>query len=611
MLLFKIINSLKMKNLKYISSLILLILFLSCEKQVLNLSDPGSPTDATFFQTQDQLEVALAGIYEALAYVRATPFPQVLDHATDYAFNRGNVAGTANATRGGLTSTDGLINGFWTQFYRGIQRANNLLSNMDRAVDVTDAERYQEIESEALFLRAYFYSQLIELFGDVPFRTEVASSLENLELARTPKDQIINNIISDLEQAASVLAPVADGSNRGRASANAANALISRISLFNGNYSLAASASLKVMNEGSHSLFDNYERLFTSAGVGSSEIILDISFKEGTKTHQLSQRQGTRFGGWCQFVPAQQTLDSYETINGLPIDEDPAFDPANPFENRDPRLKASIVVPGEVWTGHIIQTHSDSIATWKVQNGVRTDRVFNPNASNPGGRKIIDPYDGTEYVSGGPNRFVSFTGYFWKKFSDEPFLAGAGSPLRSEQPIFLIRLAEVLLNYAEAKIEGGDIDQSVLDAINEIRARAYGTTLDDVGNYPAITTTDQTELRKIVRRERKVELANEGLRLFDIRRWRTAEKLMNTILFGSPANGFSKIGGELGFIPAIDDDGFVDYTGAPSQPRVELGNLDYRELETRVFDPGRDYLWPIPQAEIDATAGLVTQNPGY
>ena len=611
MLLFKKYNFLKMKNLKYISSLLLVILLASCEKQVLNLSDPGSPTDATFFQTQDQLEVSLAGIYEALAYVRSTPFPQVLDHATDYAFNRGNVAGTANATKGGLTSTDGLINGFWTQLYRGIQRANNLLSNMDRAADVTDPTRYQEIEAEAQFLRALFYSYLIELFGDVPYRTEVAASLENLELARTPKDQIVSNIIGDLEKVASVLPAVQDGPNRGRASANAANTLIARTALFSGNYSLAESAARKVIDDGSHSLSSDYESLFTVAGVGSSEVILDISFKEGTKTHQLSKRQGTRFGGWCQFVPAQQTVDGYETINGLPIDEDPSFDPSNPFENRDPRLKASIVVPGEVWTGHIIQTHSDSIATWEVVNGQRVARVYNPNASNPGGRKIIDPYDGTEYVSGGPNRFVSFTGYFWKKFSDEPFLAGAGNPLRSEQPVFLMRYAEVLLMYAEAKIEGGNIDQSALDAINEIRARAYGTTLDDVGNYPAVTTTDQAELRKIVRRERKVELANEGLRLFDIRRWRTAEKLMNTVLFGSPANGFSKIGGELGFIPAIDDDGFVDYSGAPSQPRVELGNLDYRELETRVFNPGRDYLWPIPQAEIDATGGLVTQNAGY
>ena len=601
-----------MKNLRYICGLLIGILMLAgCEKQVLNLSDPGSPTDATFFQTEDQLEVALAGTYEALAYIRATPFPQVLDHATDYAFNRGNVAGTIPATTGGLTSTDGLINGFWTQFYTGIQRANNLLTNMPKAQEVSDPTRFSEIEAEALFLRAYFYSQLVELYGDVPYRTEATTSLDDLAVSRTPKAEIVSSMIADLEKVATILPAVQDGSTRGRASANAANALIARIALFNQNWSLAESASAKVINSESHVLFDDYESLFTTAGVGSSEVILDISFREGTKTHQLSQRQGTRFGGWCQFVPAQQTLDSYETVNGMPIDEDAEFDPANPFENRDPRLKASIVVPGEVWTNHIIQTHSDSIATWKVENGAKVARVYNPNASNPGGRKIIDPFDGTEYVSGGPNRFVSFTGYFWKKFSDEPFLAGGGSPLRSEQPIYLIRLAEVLLIYAEAKIEGGNVDQSALDAINQVRARAYGTTMEDVANYPAITTMGADDLRKIIRRERKVELANEGLRLFDIRRWGIAEKVMNTTLLGSPANGFSKIGGEMGFIPAIDDDGLIDYTGGPSQPRMEMGNLDYRELEARIFNSGRDYLWPIPQAEIDATEGLVTQNPGY
>ncbi len=596
-----------MKNLKYICSLVVLILLAtSCEDEVLNLSDPGSPTDATFFQTQDQLEVALAGVYESLAYVRSTPFPQVLDHCTDYAFNRGNVAGTADVTKGGLTSTSGISTGFWNQFYTGIQRANNLLNNMNRAAEVADPDRFKEIEAEALFLRAFFYSYLTELYGDVPYRTEVAKSLEDLAIGRTPKSDIVTSMIADLEKAAGVLPTVQDGSTRGRASANAANTLIARIALYNGDYALAETAALRVIEEGSHSLYPDYEALFTTAGVGSSEVILDVSFIEGTKTHQLSKRQGTRFGGWCQFVPGQATLDSYETVNGLPIDEDPAFDPTNPFENRDPRLKASIVVPGEAWTGHIIQTHSDSIATWQIENGVKTKRVYNPNATNPGGRKIIDPYDGKEYVSGGPNRFVAFTGYFWKKFADEPFLAGAGNPLRSEQPVFLMRYAEVLLIYAEARIEAGKIDESTLDAINQVRARAYGGD-----EYPAITTTDQGELRKILRRERKIELADEGFRLFDIRRWRIAEKLMNTILIGSPANGFSKIGGELNFVPEIDDDGFVSYEGAPSQPRVEMGNWDYREVETRIFDPGRDYLWPIPQAEIDATDGLVTQNPGY
>lgn len=579
-----------------------------CEQIVLNLEDPGSPTDATFFQTEPQLEVALAGIYQSLNFVRIVPFPQLLDHTTDYAFNRGNVGGTVPTTNGGLTSTEAIINAYWNRFYGGIQRANNLLTNMDRAKEVANPTRFEEIRGEALALRAIFYSYLVELYGDVPFRTDVATTLDNLAVPKTSKSEIVSSIIADLQAAADILPVTQSSGNRGRVSANAANAMIARIALYNGDYALAESAALKVMNSGEASLFSDYESLFTTAGVGSPEVLLDLSFTDGTNTHQLPQRLGTRFGGWCQLVPAQQTVDSYETINGLPINEDPAYDPANPFENRDPRLKATIVVPGEEWTGHIIQTHSDSIATWRVENGVNVERVFNPNAANPGGRKIIDPYDGTEYTAGGANRFVSFTGYFWKKFADEPALVeGGGAQRRSELPVYLIRYAEVLLTYAEARIEGGKIDNSVLDAINQIRERAYnGSGVP----YPAISTTNQDELRRIVRRERKIELTNEGLRLFDIRRWGIAKKVLNTVLFGSPANGFSMIGGQLGFVPSIDEDGFVTYPGAPSEPRKELGDLNYRELETRVFDD-RHYLWPIPQAEIDATDGLVSQNPGY
>jgi hypothetical protein len=599
-----------MIKIKYIiASCLLIVLCNSCEDTVLNLDDPGQPTSATFFKTEAQLEVALAGIYESLNYVSVTPFPQVLDHATDLAFNRGNVAGTATATQGGLSSTDGLINGFWTSFYGGIQRANNLLSNMTKAEAVTVPTRFSEIKGEALFLRAFFYSYLIELYGDVPYRTDIVTSLldEGLILPKTPKAEIAANIIADLEIAAGLLP--ATPAQQGRASGNAANALIARIALFNDNFTLAASKAQVVMISGL-TLHPDYESLFLDANIGASEILLSMDYAVGTKVHQLSRRQGTRFGGWCQFVPVQQTVDSYETINGLPIDEDPAFDPANPFENRDPRLKATIVTPGDIWTNHTIIQHSDSIAVWKYNNGVKVERVFNPNSANPGGLKIIDPITNVEYTTGGANRFTSFTGYFWKKFSDEPNLKLelVNNPSNSEQPIILMRYAEVLLNYAEAKIEDNKIDQTVLDAINEVRERAYkGSGIP----YPAITTMDQGALRKIVRRERKVEFADEGLRLFDIRRWKIAEKVMNGIAVGGPANGFSKIGGDLGLKPDIDDDGHVTYPGAPIDPRAEKGNLHYRNLETRVFNPIRDYLWPIPQAEIDATDGVVTPNPGY
>lgn len=137
----------------------------------------------------------------------------------------------------------------------------------------------------------------------------------------------------------------------------------------------------------------------------------------------------------------------------------------------------------------------------------------------------------------------------------------------------LIRYAEVLLTYAEAKIESNDIDQSVYDAINEVRQRA------DV-NMPVVTSgKSQDELRTILRRERRVELAFEGLRLMDIRRWKIAENVM----------------------PGVPEG--LTYTDPDSGQPVTLS------WGTRVFDPNKHYLWPIPQAEIDITH--IQQNPGW
>jgi hypothetical protein len=169
-----------------------------------------------------------------------------------------------------------------------------------------------------------------------------------------------------------------------------------------------------------------------------------------------------------------------------------------------------------------------------------------------------------------------------------------------------MRYAEVLLNYAEAKIELNEIDASVHEALNEVRARAYGVPVGDTGSYPAVTSMDQAFLRTLIKRERKVEFANEGFRLFDIRRWNIAEKVVPVTLYGrilDPENAQ--------FIPSIDEDGFVSYAGIESQYDR---NTDARfPNANRVFANPRDYLLPIPQAEIDtyrANGASITQNPG-
>jgi len=309
-----------------------------------------------------------------------------------------------------------------------------------------------------------------------------------------------------------------------------------------------------------------------------------MPFKDGFQTSSCFPLGSRNAGSYTTIAPAQSMVDSYEASDGLPIDESAVYNPSKPFENRDPRLKASLVTPQSVWAGFIFESHPDSLS-YRFVGGKLA-------GSNRDSRKVAWP--------------AAFCGYNWKKYNDEE--SQKIKQMYSEIDFALLRYAEVLLTYAEAKIESGSIDASVLTAINRVRARAYGVDVADVDNYPEITTTDQAELRKIIRRERKVELANEGFRLFDIRRWKIAEKVMPVKIYGRILNEKTAT-----LIPGIDDDGFVSYADVASQYDL---NTDGRfpNAQNRLFDKNRDYLSPIPQSEIDTYAGfgvVLEQNPGY
>lgn len=582
----------KTKKIVGIGLILTILLSTACQDEILDVDDPTSPTDETFFETQQQLEIALAGVYGQLYATGNVPLPIWMDHFSDlgYARTPSSHWELQELGIGLIVPTTTGVELLWENFYIGIQRANNLLSKMDRAQSVTDPDRFLEIKGEALFLRAYYYHILLELYGDIPYWTEIATAPDQI-IPRTSKATIAADLLSDLQTAAEILPDFWPASERGRASANAANALRGRIALYNGNMNIAREATLLVITNGSHSLDADYQAMLTDPAAlnSSSEIILDLSYLEGAQAHQLNVLQGIILNGaFSDLVPTQQLVDLYETANGLPIDEDPLYDPSNPYENRDPRLKATLVVPGEPWLDLIFETSSDSLTTIQVSTG---ERVPNPSASN--------------------NNTVTRTGYVWKKFVNQDQLINNLNVAVSEFPIPLIRYAEVLLIYAEASIESGSVDQSVLDAINDVRSRAYGTTRSDIGNYPSVTSTDVQELRNVIKRERVAELANEGFRLIDLRRWGIVEKIMSRPVIGSPANGWTKIGGEESFVPSIDEDGLVDYSGAPAQVYSAIGNLDYRIVVERLFDPSKNLLWPIPQREIDAGGGVVTQNGTY
>ena len=172
-----------------------------------------------------------------------------------------------------------------------------------------------------------------------------------------------------------------------------------------------------------------------------------------------------------------------------------------------------------------------------------------------------------------------------------------------------MRYADVLLMYVEASTELGQIDQTVLDAINMVRARAYGVNKDQTDAYPAITTVEKDELRKLIRIERRMEFAYEGLRYMDIIRWKMAENVLTRDIFGmlDPAELRVKVVNPgLWFfpgIPEIDEDGNPDFSAL-----YEAGLI--KRLAIKNFDPDKQYLWPIPTSEILINENL-EQNPGY
>jgi len=202
-------------------------------------------------------------------------------------------------------------------------------------------------------------------------------------------------------------------------------------------------------------------------------------------------------------------------------------------------------------------------------------------------------------------QFASFNGMMFKKGIDEDWT----DDYKAENTNFIMRYADVLLMYAEAKTELGEIDQTMLDAsVNKVRARAYKVAVTDKTKYPAVTSTDKAVVRKAVRIERRMELVLEGRRYEDLIRWKLAEKLLSKDIYGmlDPADLRTKVvkPGLWFFpqIPAIDEDGDADFETMYNAGLVKL-------CAVRNF-PGHQYLWPIPTKEILINSNL-TQNPGY
>jgi hypothetical protein len=364
----------------------------------------------------------------------------------------------------------------------------------------------------------------------------------------------------------------------------AAMALKARLALYNEKWDIAIAAASEVMKmEGSEVIIDpSFQNLFSYEGQDSKEILFSIQYLFGFHVHPTFRLFGSRnIGGHANKVPSYQLVDSYACKDGLAIDKSPLYDPAHPWENRDPRLAWTFALPsggylnwekepGCIFVGFQFETHRDSITCFNFNTNTR---VGNEDALNA---------------------YASFSGINFRKYVNNKNL---GDVNNCDNNIIVIRYAEVLLTYAEAKVKAGQVDNSVLEALNKIRRRA---------GMPEITETNPEELFYAIARERRHELAGEGQRLSDIRRWKIAEKVMNGFLLGRMQKSYPKKA------PVIDKWSIPDYNaaGIPIASDVNDPNVSMRTVDLRIFNAAKDYLWPIPYIERQTNKAL-TQNPNW
>jgi starch-binding outer membrane protein, SusD/RagB family len=503
----------------------------SCYQSIMASWEGRSPTDPTRAPNYDQYFAA-----EALS-----------DNAFNLGTSYGGVGQIANGSFNNLTPR---IAFEWSDRYAGIRRCNKLLENVDKIKGST-AVLIARYKAEARFIRAWSLFQLTNFYGDVPLVTTTLTISDAKSISRTAKADVVAFILSELADIQTDLPVVNSAGDLGRINRAVAIALRARVNLYQGNWADVVADCEKLITSsanGAFGLHSSYPELFTVAAENSNEIIWALQM--GGARLQSNQRlflPPTVGELRSQLVPTQALVDDYIMTNGKAISEAASgYVEATPFLNRDPRLESTILHDGST----IIDF-----------DGV-TQTILTKEGSNPAINSITD---------GG----ASTTGYYFQKYYDRTSIVFA-----SGVNLILLRYADVLLMYAEAKNELGQMNATVWDAtIKPIRQRA-GFTLATALNFDA--SLNQASMRSVIRRERRAELAFEGQRIFDIKRWAIAEQVLN-----QPAKGIK-----------VSDQFRRDANG-------------YRIVEDRTFTAPKNYLWPIPQFELDQNKNLLPNNNGW
>ena len=453
--------------------------------------------------------------------------------------------------------------------YSIIRRCNTIMANIDK-VHFTDSKAKDNLVGQVRTIRAWRYFQMNFWYGGVPLITGLPQLADEAKLPRDSEETVKKFVYDELDQAIRELdeRPAA----RGRIARGTALAIKMRSALYWGDLDRALSAARDI--QGLH-LYEiektlSYQELFSLRGRDSKEIICSMQHIPTTEpfgnTIRLFSNQD---GGWASMVPTQNLVDMFEMDNGLmPGEPGSGYDPIHPFAHRDPRLAQIIIYPGRDWLG---------------ANGQM--RVYNTLD------KTIDGKANSDYMDAGNN--ATHTGMIWAKYT-VPISQYSASLSDDELCPILFRYAEVLLTIAEINVEKGENTDEVFDIIDELRTRG-GHIAVDRSRYAT-----QAKLRELVRRERCIELAGEGLRRADLVRWKDENgKMLAETLLNSPLYRM------VGTVDASHPDPAM--RAVIELPTEE--NQRLRKLEDRSFYPYQRYL-PIHQEQLNTNPNL-TQTEGY
>jgi len=530
----------------------ILLFFVSCNS--LDLAPTNKFTELNYWTSADKASSVLSMAYSQMF---GANYYFANERLSDNMYEDRGTSDEKIFTAGQADPALGRFNNEWKDCYSGIKTCHTFLENVDR-VPIMDEALKARMKAEARFIRAFLFFRLTTQYGDVPLFDHNLTLQESTDIARSSKADVLNFVRTELNDIVNILPTKQQyaAADNGRVTKGAAMMLLARTYLYENDWTNVASLCEKIMNGdyGHYELYPDYEKLFLPEGEYNNEVIFDIGYAPNLRTwsEYYDAIPLTVGGRISALTPTQELVDDYVMLNGKGITESGSgYNEDDPYVNRDPRFGLTIVYHGYRWKS-LDANGKTVISTIYIK----------PGSSVAAGlqKPTLDEYTG-------PGQNSTATGYYLRKWYDPTAPQGMSAGLN----LILMRYADVLLMYAEAKNELGQMNADIWNkTIRPIRVRAGFTDVSAL-DYPA------SDLRNIIRRERRCELALEGTRLFDIRRWKTIETLMN---------------------------------GTPHGAKFATNNTEYIKLNARKFDPNRNYLFAVPQSQRDIDKNL-TQNPGW